>query len=268
MRLDGCAIGSHSSLLNFLLSVVLRTARMPAPLETCLSDLDCASSNSNSDLSSFLTDEDDCARLQPLASTSGLSVPARRSAPTISNVPSAPDEEQERRRRRGRARVRSEALLHSLRRSRRVKANDRERNRMHNLNAALDALRSVLPSFPDDTKLTKIETLRFAYNYIWALAETLRLADQGLPGGGARERLLPPQCTPCLPGPPSPTSDAESWGSGAAASPCATVASPLSDPSSPSASEDFTYGPGDPLFSFPGLPKDLLHTTPCFIPYH
>jgi neurogenin 1 len=146
--------------------------------------------------------------------------------------------------------VRPEALLHSLRRSRRVKANDRERNRMHNLNAALDALRSVLPSFPDDTKLTKIETLRFAYNYIWALAETLRLADQGLPGGGARERLLPHQCAPCLPGPPSPASDAESWGSGAAAS------------------EDFTYGPGDPLFSFPGLPKDLLHTTSRFIPYH
>ncbi|XP_057585026.1 neurogenin-1 [Hippopotamus amphibius kiboko] len=252
---------------------------MPAPLETCLSDLDCAStssssagSSSTSDLSGFLTDEEDCARLQPPASASGLPATAHRGAPGIpgaSDTPRAQDEEQERRRRRGRARVRSEALLHSLRRSRRVKANDRERNRMHNLNAALDALRSVLPSFPDDTKLTKIETLRFAYNYIWALAETLRLADQGLPGGGARERLLPqPQCAPCLPGPPSPASDAESWGSGAAASPCAAAASPLSDPSSPAASEDFTYGPGDPLFSFPGLPKDLLHTTPCFIPYH
>ncbi|XP_012871452.1 PREDICTED: neurogenin-1 [Dipodomys ordii] len=161
----------------------------------------------------------------------------------------------------------TEALLHSLRRSRRVKANDRERNRMHNLNAALDALRSVLPSFPDDTKLTKIETLRFAYNYIWALAETLRLADQGLPGGAARERLLPP-CAPCAPGPPSPASDAESWGSGAAASPCAAAASPISDPSSP-APEDFAgYGPSDPLFSFPGLPKDLLHATPCYLPYH
>ncbi|KFO19195.1 Neurogenin-1 [Fukomys damarensis] len=226
---------------------------MPAPLEICLSDLDCASS---SDLSGFLTDEEDCARLQPPASTSGPSAPARRGAqgmPSASDVPGAQDEEQERRRRRGRARVRSEALLHSLRRSRRVKANDRERNRMHNLNAALDALRSVLPSFPDDTKLTKIETLRFAYNYIWALAETLRLADQGLPGGAR---------------PPSPASDAESWGSGAAASPCAAAASPLSDPSSPAASEDFPYGPGDPLFSFPGLPKDLLHTTPRFIPYH
>ncbi|NXV83299.1 NGN1 protein, partial [Atlantisia rogersi] len=82
----------------------------------------------------------------------------------------------ERRRRRGRARARTEALLHTLKRSRRVKANDRERNRMHHLNAALDELRSVLPTFPDDTKLTKIETLRFAYNYIWALSETLRLA--------------------------------------------------------------------------------------------
>ncbi|DAA27443.1 neurogenin-1 [Bos indicus] len=247
---------------------------MPATLETCLSDLDCASSSSSSstsDLSGFLTDEEDCARLQQPASATGPPVTVRRGAPGIPGAPDtprAPDDEQERRRRRGRARVRSEALLHSLRRSRRVKANDRERNRMHNLNAALDALRSVLPSFPDDTKLTKIETLRFAYNYIWALAETLRLADQGLPGGGTRERLLPPQCAPCLPGPPSPASDAESWASGAAASPCAAAASPLSDPSSPVASEDFTYGPGDPLFSFPGLPKDLLHTTPRFIPYH
>uniref|UniRef100_A0A803TE51 BHLH domain-containing protein n=1 Tax=Anolis carolinensis TaxID=28377 RepID=A0A803TE51_ANOCA len=62
-------------------------------------------------------------------------------------------------------------------RSRRVKANDRERHRMHALNSALDALRGVLPTFPDDAKLTKIETLRFAHNYIWALSETLRLAD-------------------------------------------------------------------------------------------
>uniref|UniRef100_A0A8C6SGX3 Neurogenin 3 n=1 Tax=Neogobius melanostomus TaxID=47308 RepID=A0A8C6SGX3_9GOBI len=58
---------------------------------------------------------------------------------------------------------------------RRVKANDRERHRMHNLNSALDALRSILPALPEDTKLTKIETLRFAHNYIWALTETLRM---------------------------------------------------------------------------------------------
>lgn len=61
---------------------------------------------------------------------------------------------------------------------RRMKANDRERHRMHNLNSALDALRSILPALPEDTKMTKIETLRFAHNYIWALTETLRMADQ------------------------------------------------------------------------------------------
>lgn len=61
---------------------------------------------------------------------------------------------------------------------RRSKANDRERHRMHNLNSALDSLRSILPALPEDAKLTKIETLRFAHNYIWALTETLRMADQ------------------------------------------------------------------------------------------
>ncbi|XP_024916576.1 neurogenin-3 [Cynoglossus semilaevis] len=61
---------------------------------------------------------------------------------------------------------------------RRMKANDRERDRMHNLNSALDALRRILPALPEDAKLTKIETLRFAHNYIWALTETLRMAEQ------------------------------------------------------------------------------------------
>ncbi|MBV96162.1 Neurogenin-1, partial [Eschrichtius robustus] len=119
---------------------------MPGPLETSLSDLDCASSSSTSDLSGFLTDEEDCARLQQPTSVSGPPMTARKGSPGIpgaSDTPRKQDDEQERRRRRGRARVRSEALLHSLRRSRRVKANDRERNRMHNLNAALDALRSA-----------------------------------------------------------------------------------------------------------------------------
>ncbi|XP_060943803.1 neurogenin-3 [Limanda limanda] len=67
---------------------------------------------------------------------------------------------------------------------RRVKANDRERHRMHNLNSALDALRSILPALPEDAKLTKIETLRFAHNYIWALTETLRMADHHGHTGG------------------------------------------------------------------------------------
>ncbi|KAG8507369.1 Neurogenin-3 [Galemys pyrenaicus] len=85
-------------------------------------------------------------------------------------------------RRGGRSRPKSELALSKQRRSRRKKANDRERNRMHNLNSALDALRGVLPTFPDDAKLTKIETLRFAHNYIWALTQTLRIADHSLYG--------------------------------------------------------------------------------------
>ncbi|KAH9359990.1 hypothetical protein HPB48_020778 [Haemaphysalis longicornis] len=67
------------------------------------------------------------------------------------------------------------AVQVKMKKTRRVKANDRERNRMHNLNSALDRLRCVLPTFPDDSKLTKIETLRFAHNYIWALSETLKI---------------------------------------------------------------------------------------------
>lgn len=63
-------------------------------------------------------------------------------------------------------------------RARRRKANARERNRMHNLNAAFDRLRQHLPIFNrmDDAdvhatirKLTKIDTLRMAQNYIVAL---------------------------------------------------------------------------------------------------
>lgn len=78
---------------------------------------------------------------------------------------------------RSRCRNRSPSCLQRLRRHRRMKANDRERNRMHSLNEALDGLREVLPKFPDETKLTKIETLRFAHNYIWALTEMLKMVD-------------------------------------------------------------------------------------------
>ncbi|XP_061833272.1 neurogenin-1 [Nerophis lumbriciformis] len=86
-----------------------------------------------------------------------------------------PPPPQKKKRRRGRAR--SAATVHVVKKSRRLKANDRERNRMHNLNDALEELREVLPALPDDSKLTKIETLRLAHNYIWALSETLRIAD-------------------------------------------------------------------------------------------
>ncbi|XP_078385666.1 neurogenic differentiation factor 2 isoform X1 [Cetorhinus maximus] len=57
---------------------------------------------------------------------------------------------------------------------RRQKANTRERNRMHDLNSALDNLRKVVPCYSKTQKLSKIETLRLAKNYIWALSEILR----------------------------------------------------------------------------------------------
>lgn len=109
--------------------------------------------------------------------------------------------------------------IQKTRQTRRLKANDRERLRMHALNAALDRLRQVLPvvsipSTPDDSaapvlslpsassddnvmdvggaisgngsgsgkssaaRLTKIETLRYAYSYIRVLTETLRSIDE------------------------------------------------------------------------------------------
>ncbi|XP_022657970.1 neurogenic differentiation factor 1-like [Varroa jacobsoni] len=101
------------------------------------------------------------------------------------------------------ATVMDSIVQHKAKRSRRLRANDRERNRMHNLNDALDRLRTVLPvcvtpssSSPavsqdsslsehmdvnmerdDPLKLTKIETLRFAHNYIYALTKTLKMLD-------------------------------------------------------------------------------------------
>lgn len=71
-------------------------------------------------------------------------------------------------------RSRSPSQVQRIKRTRRIKANDRERNRMHTLNEALERLRLVLPTFPEETKLTKIETLRFAHNYIFALEQVLQ----------------------------------------------------------------------------------------------
>lgn len=75
-------------------------------------------------------------------------------------------------------RAKSPNQVQRIKRCRRMKANDRERNRMHILNEALDRLRCVLPTFPEDTKLTKIETLKFAHSYIWALSQTVNNIDR------------------------------------------------------------------------------------------
>nr|XP_060616971.1 neurogenin-1 [Anolis sagrei ordinatus] len=223
-------------------------------LETNSSDLD-----NSSEVSFCLTDDEVSSFQIP-----SLASPKHVSSPELSPVKR--EEEKERKKRRGRTKVKNEAVLHTIKKTRRVKANDRERNRMHNLNSALDELRSVLPTFPDDTKLTKIETLRFAHNYIWALSETLRLADQ---------RLQKPPKDMVLPSylssgdhPPSPGSDAGSWISTASPGTSSSLSACTSSPSSPASSEDYCYRHTENLFSFHSLPKDLLQNTSCFMQYH
>lgn len=223
-------------------------------LETSYSDME-----SSSDVSFCFTDDE--------GSLSSLHTPSLASPKPVAFSDHSlknHEDEKERKRRRGRTKVKNEAVLHTIKKTRRVKANDRERNRMHNLNAALDELRSVLPTFPDDTKLTKIETLRFAHNYIWALSETLRLADQRLQKP-PKEMLLASYLNSS--DPPSPGSDAGSWMSTASPSTSSHSIS-TSNPSSPATSEDYCYGHTENLFSFHSLPKDLLQSTTCFVQYH
>ncbi|XP_038254778.1 neurogenin-2 [Dermochelys coriacea] len=161
-------------------------------------------------------------------------------------------------RRPGRARAGSRGTktaetVQRIKKSRRLKANNRERNRMHNLNAALDALRQVLPTFPEDAKLTKIETLRFAHNYIWALSETLRLADHcaaGLPGALFPEAvLLSPGGAPASTA--SSPSPASSWS--CTNSPLSSAASSYSGTLSPgsSASDVDYWQPDKPRYAPP-----------------
>ena len=68
-------------------------------------------------------------------------------------------------RRTKRTRQRSPETVQRIKKTRRNKANNRERNRMHDLNDALDKLRLMLPTGDEDTKLTKIETLRYVPLY-------------------------------------------------------------------------------------------------------
>ena len=93
---------------------------------------------------------------------------------TQTSTPSKTELKPKRKYAQGKARItrtRSPTQVVKIRKFRRLKANDRERNRMHMLNEALEKLRLTLPTFPEDTKLTKIETLRFAHNYIFAMVQ-------------------------------------------------------------------------------------------------
>ncbi|XP_013771878.1 protein dimmed-like isoform X2 [Limulus polyphemus] len=56
---------------------------------------------------------------------------------------------------------------------RRLESNERERMRMHSLNDAFQALREVIPHVAMEKKLSKIETLTLAKNYIMALTNVV-----------------------------------------------------------------------------------------------
>ncbi|KAH3871702.1 hypothetical protein DPMN_034913 [Dreissena polymorpha] len=56
---------------------------------------------------------------------------------------------------------------------RRIESNERERQRMHSINDAFEGLRTVIPHINMGRKLSKIETLMLAKNYIKALTNVV-----------------------------------------------------------------------------------------------
>ncbi|KAM5151964.1 class A basic helix-loop-helix protein 15 [Mantella aurantiaca] len=86
----------------------------------------------------------------------------------------------------------SQGKEHSVRR---LESNERERQRMHKLNNAFQALREVIPHVRAEKKLSKIETLTLAKNYINTLTATIlnmsngclpAIQDTGSNGGGSK----------------------------------------------------------------------------------
>lgn len=59
-------------------------------------------------------------------------------------------------------------------REKRMAANSRERKRMHTVNSAFDQLRELVPTYPSNRKLSKIDTLRLACAYIEDLTSLVR----------------------------------------------------------------------------------------------
>ncbi|NWR44402.1 BHA15 protein, partial [Regulus satrapa] len=62
---------------------------------------------------------------------------------------------------------------------RRLESNERERQRMHKLNNAFQALQEVIPHVRAENKLSKIETLTLAKNYIKSLTSIVLNMSNG-----------------------------------------------------------------------------------------
>ena len=66
-----------------------------------------------------------------------------------------------------------------LRTKKRLESNERERMRMHQLNDAFQGLREICPHVKNGRKLSKIETLTLARNYILSLTEMIMHLESG-----------------------------------------------------------------------------------------
>ncbi|XP_015785645.1 probable WRKY transcription factor protein 1 [Tetranychus urticae] len=73
----------------------------------------------------------------------------------------------------GQGRRRKSTISARERNLRRLESNERERQRMHSLNDAFQSLREVIPHIRLERKLSKIETLTLAKNYIMALTNVV-----------------------------------------------------------------------------------------------
>ncbi|KDR14459.1 hypothetical protein L798_11629, partial [Zootermopsis nevadensis] len=71
------------------------------------------------------------------------------------------------------SRRRKPVLSAKERNLRRLESNERERMRMHSLNDAFQSLREVIPHVKKERRLSKIETLTLAKNYVMALTNVI-----------------------------------------------------------------------------------------------
>lgn len=72
----------------------------------------------------------------------------------------------------------------NMSRARRIEANARERSRVHTISAAFDTLRTVIPSYSRNQKLSKLSTIRIASAYILTMSRLLDMdysAEQDRP---------------------------------------------------------------------------------------
>ncbi|KAE8624354.1 hypothetical protein XENTR_v10005928 [Xenopus tropicalis] len=111
---------------------------------------------------------------------------------------------------RGRVKAGKRELTQENQHELRLKVNSRERQRMHDLNQAMDGLREVMPYShgPSVRKLSKISTLILARNYIVMLSNSLeemkRLVNevygaQRAPGCASSLSTRVPQLPPVMP---------------------------------------------------------------------